>query len=139
MRMLRSVLAVLAALVLALVLGAAVSAPAGAAQVAKRVIVEEDPKDAQVTFNAFRLKGTITQPLADGTLVPYAEDVVKLQKKTCRTCTWKTVKKLETNERGTFRTRIFAPREGRWKWRVKVPASDGYSTTTGQTWTLYFR
>ena len=138
MRMIRTVLAALVAVVLTLGLGAALQAPAGAADKPKRVIVEEDPNDHQVGFDAFRLKGNITQPLPDGTLARYVEGVVKLQKKTCGTCHWKTVKKLKTNQYGTFKTRIYAPRTGRWKWRVNVPASDGYATTKGETWTLYF-
>ena len=139
MRTLRTVLATFVAAVLTLGLGSVALVPASAADGPKRIIVEEDPDDNQVTFNAFKLKGNVTQPLPDGTVTPYAEDVVKLQKKSCGECKWKTVKKLKTNENGTFKTRIFAPREGRWKWRVKVPGSDGYATTKGQTWTLYFR
>ena len=139
MRMLRTVLAAVVAVVLPLGLGAATVAPAGAADLPKRVIAEEDPGDNKVSFNAFKLKGNVTQPLVDGTVAPYVDGVVKLQKKKCGDCSWKTVKKLRTNDNGTFKTRIYAPRDGRWKWRVKVPASDGYATTKGKTWTLYFR
>ncbi len=139
MRMLRTVLAALVAVLLTVGLGAATVAPAGAAAGVKRIIEEENPNDAQVTFSAFKLKGNITQPLADGTVTPYADGTVKLQKKTCGTCKWKTTKKIRTNDNGTFKTRIFAPREGRWKWRVKVPASEGFATTVGNTWTATFR
>lgn len=139
MRMLRTVLAALVAVVLTLGLGAATLAPAGAVAGPERVITEEDPGEHKVSFNAFRLKGNVTQPLPDGTFERYVDGVVKLQKKKCGTCKWKVVKKLKTNQYGTFKTRIFAPRDGRWKWRVKVPASDGYASTKGKTWTLYFR
>ena len=138
MRTLRTVLAALVAAVLLLGLGAAAVTPAGAADLPKRVIVEEDPKDHPVSFNAFRLKGNVTQPLADGTFARYVDGVVKLEKKACGTCRWKVAKKLETNQYGTFKTRIFVPRTGRWKWRVKVPASDGYATTKGEVWTTFF-
>ena len=138
MRMLRTVLAALVAVVLSLGLGAATLAPAGAADLPKRVIAEENPKDNQIDFNAFKLKGVVAQPLPDGTLAPYVEGVVKLQKKKCGDCKWKTVRKLKTNENGAYKTRIYAPRQGRWKWRVKVPGSDGYATTKGTTWTTLF-
>lgn len=138
MRMIRTVLAAPLAAVLTLGLGASLQAPAGAADRPKRVIVEDNPKDNQVSFDAFRLKGVVTQPLPDLTLTPYVDGVVKLQKKTCRDCRWKVVKKLRTNDRGVFKTRIYTPFEGSWKWRVKVPASNGYAGTKGKVWTLYF-
>jgi len=138
MRMIRTVLAAFAAVVLSLGLGASTLAPAGAADKPKRILEEKNPKDFQVDFNAFKLKGKVYQPLVDGTVEPYVEGVVKLQKKTCGTCKWKTVKKVKTNENGAYTTKIFTPRQGRWKWRVKVPASDGYATTKGATWTTLF-
>lgn len=145
MRMLRTVLAALLTAVLGL--GAFVALPADAASLPKRVITEEPPGDHQVTFNAFKLKGKVEEPVVvtqpDGTVVetyvPYAREKVHLQKRACKACGWKTVKKIETNDYGVYKTRIFAPREGRWKWRVKVKGSDGYATTKGKVWTLYFR
>jgi translation initiation factor IF-1 len=139
MRMLRTVLSALVSTVLVLGTGAALQSPADAASAPKRVITEQDPNDHQVGFSAFKLKGTVTEPLADGTFAIYAQSKVKLQKKSCGTCKWKVVKKLKTNDRGTFKTRIYAPRNGRWKWRVNVPASNGYGATKGTPWTLYFR
>lgn len=138
MRMIRTVLAALVAVALTLGLGATLQAPARAADHPKRVIVEVDPADHQVGFAAFRLKGSVSDPLPDTTLTPYVGGVVKLQKKDCRECRWKVVKSMKTNDNGVFKTRIFAPRQGRWKWRVKVPASAGYAGTKGKVWTLYF-
>ena len=137
MRMIRTVLAAPLAAVLTLGLGASLQAPAGAADRPKRVIVSDNPKDDQVGLLAFRLKGAVSEPLPDLTLTPYADGVVKLQKKSCGKCRWKVVKKLRTNDRGVFRTRIYTPMEGSWKWRVKVPASDGYAGTKGKAYTLY--
>lgn len=163
MRMLRNVLSAL--LVAVLGLGMATTVPTSATAASskpKRLIEEEQPFDNQVGFNAFKLKGVITQPVLDPLtgqpvidpatgqpaidpatgepyVVPYADGKVKLQKKKCSTCRWKTVKKLRTNEAGKFKTRIFAPRQGRWKWRVYVKASDGYRTTKGTRWTATFR
>ena len=63
---------------------------------------------------------------------------VKILKKTCGSCKWKTVKKVKTNDSGVFKTRIYAPDKGRWKWRSKVDHSGGYGNTKGKVWTLYF-
>ena len=41
---------------------------------------------------------------------------------------------LKTNDRGVYRSRIVAPRNGRLYWRVRIKASGGYATTTGLVW-----
>lgn len=138
MRIIRTVIAGL----LAALLGMSVLAPAQADQaLPKRTITEQDPNEHQIDFNAFRLKGTVTEVQADGvSYLPYAEKRVQLQKKACpkQSCRWRTVRQFKTNDSGAFKTKIFAPRTGRWKWRVKVKGSDGYATTKGETWTLFF-
>jgi hypothetical protein len=78
------------------------------------------------------------EPQLDGTLLPYANQQVKILKKKCGSCKWKTVKKIKTNDSGVFKTRIYAPERGRWKWRSKVDHSNGYGNTKGEVWTLYF-
>jgi hypothetical protein len=134
----RKLRAVLAALVAALLVGGVLLTSASAGSLPKRIIDEERPGYHQVSYNAFKLKGTVMEPQADGTLLPYANQQVKILKKTCGTCTWKTVKKIKTNDSGIFKTRIFAPDKGRWKWRSKVDHSNGYGNTKGKVWTLYF-
>lgn len=135
MRMFRTVLA---ALVAALLVTGALSVSASAGSSPKRIIDEEPPRDHQVSYNAFKLKGTVTEPQIDGTVLPYANQKVKILKKKCGTCKWKTVKKVKTNDRGIFKTRIYAPEKGRWKWRSKVDHSNGFGNTKGTIWTLYF-
>ena len=130
--------AVLAALVAALLVAVALSASATAGSAPKRLIDEIPPKTKQVSYNAFKLKGTVSEPQADGTLLPYANQKVKILKKACGSCKWKTVKKVKTNDSGVFKTRIFAPDRGRWKWRSKVDHSNGFGNTKGKVWTLYF-
>jgi len=138
MRMFRNVVAALLAALLDTGLVSATSVGAGASSLPKRIIEEKPPGDKQVTYNAFKLKGTVTEPQADGiTVLPYVGKV-KIMKKACGSCRWKTVKKVKTDDSGVFKTRIYAPDEGRWKWRSKVDRSDGYSTTKGKVWTLYF-
>ena len=133
----RTLRTVLAALVAALLVTGVLSASASASH-PKRIIDEVPPDTKQVSYNAFKLKGTVMQPLADGTVVPYANEQVKILKKKCGTCKWKVVKKIKTDEAGVFKTRIYAPARGRWKWRSKVENSYGYATTMGKVWTLYF-
>lgn len=141
MRIIRTVIAALLAALLGM--SAIAAAPAQADQaLPKRTITEQPPSEHQINFNTFRLKGAVTELQADGvTSLPYAEKKVQLQKKACpkSSCKWKTVKKVKTNEVGKYKTKIFAPRSGRWKWRVKVKASNGYGTTKGQAWTLFFK
>jgi hypothetical protein len=131
--------AVLAAFVAALLMAGALGTAATAGSLSERIIDEQPPGDKQVSYNAFKLKGTVMEPQADGTLLPYADQQVKILKKKCGTCKWKTVKKIKTDESGVFKTRIYAPEKGRWKWRSKVDHSNGYANTKGKVWTLYFK
>ncbi|MCW2832099.1 MAG: hypothetical protein JWN68_52 [Nocardioides sp.] len=138
MSIIRTVIAGLLAALLGIGVAAA---PAQADQaLPKRTITEQPPADHQINFNTFKLKGTITEVQADGvTYLAYAEKTVQLQKKACaKGCSWKTVKKFKTDEAGKYKTNIFAPREGVWKWRVKVKASNGYGTTKGTAWATGF-
>ena len=135
----RTLRAVLAAFVAALLVAGALSTGATAGALPKRIIDEVNPDTKQVSYNAFKLKGTVTEPQLDGTLLPYANQKVKILKKACGSCKWKTVKKIKTDETGTFKTRIYAPDKGRWKWRSKVDHSNCSGNTKGTVWTLYFR
>lgn len=130
--------AVLAAFVAALLTTGALSTGATAGSLPKRVIDEAPPGDHQVSYDAFKLKGTVMEPQADGTLLPYANQKVKILKKKCGSCKWKTVKKIKTNDRGVFKTRIYAPEKGTWRWRSKVDHSNGYGNTKGKVWYLHF-
>ena len=130
--------ALLAALIAALLVGGVLATGATAGSLPKRIIDEVPPGTKQVSYNAFKLKGTVSEPQLDGTLLPYANQQVKILKKKCGTCKWKTVKKVKTNDSGIFKTRIYAPEKGRWKWRSKVDHSNGYGNTKGKVWTVYF-
>ena len=129
---------VIAALLAALLGLGALAAPVQADRaLPKRTLSEQPPGENQIDFRTFRLKGTITELQVDGvTFLPYAERAVQLQKKVCvrASCPWKTIKKIKTNELGKYRTTIYSPRTGRWQWRIKVKASDGYGTTKGTRW-----
>ncbi|MBL0746060.1 hypothetical protein [Nocardioides baculatus] len=130
--------AVLAALVAALLVGGVLATGATAGSLPERIIDEVPPGDKQVSYNAFKLKGTVMEPQADGTLLPYANQKVKILKKKCGSCKWKVVKKIKTDDAGAYKTRIYAPEKGRWKWRSKVDHSNGFGNTKGKVWTLYF-
>jgi hypothetical protein len=135
----RTFRAVLAAIVAALLVSGTLSTGASAGSLPKRIIEEVNPDTKQVSYNAFKLKGTVMEPQADGTLLPYAKGKVKILKKACGSCKWKTAKKVKTDANGKFKTRIYAPDKGRWKWRSKVDHSNGFGNTKGTVWTLYFR
>ncbi len=130
--------AVLAALIAALLVGGVLATSATAGSLPKRIIDEVPPGTKQVSYNAFKLKGTVMEPQVDGTLLPYANQKVKIHKKKCGTCKWKTVKKIKTDATGAYKTKIYAPEKGRWKWRSKVDHSNGFGNTKGKVWTLYF-
>jgi hypothetical protein len=129
---------VLAALVAALLVVGALSVSATAGSAPKRIIDEEPPRDHQVSYNAFKLKGTVSEPQADGTVLPYANQKVQILKKKCGKCAWKVVKTVKTDDSGVFKTKIYAPEKGTWRWRSKVKHSNGYGNTKGSIWFLYF-
>lgn len=123
-------------------LGAVVAGPTVASNAeqskAQRVITETPPAGHQVAYNAFRLKGKVENPQVDGTLLPFQGKVL-LTKKACKTCKFKTVRKVKVNDKGVFKARLTVPDKGRWKWRVKVKGNSTYATTYGEKWTLFFR
>lgn len=131
MRMLRHVLAVLAALLLLGGLAPAVLSPAAAAG-PKRVIDEEKPRS--VAYAYVRLQGNVTQPVTDPltgavTYERYTFGKVKVHRKKCRACKWKFYKRDKTNKYGTYKVRVRVPERGIWRYRVTIPGSDGYATT----------
>ena len=140
MRIIRTVIIGLLATLLSL--SAFAAAPVQADQaLPKRTITEVTPDTSQqIDFDTFKLNGVVTELQADGvTYLPYAEKKVQLQKKACaKGCNWKTVNQVKTDATGKYKTKIHTPRTGRWKWRVKVKASNGYGTTKGQVWTAAF-
>lgn len=144
MRIIRTVITGL--LVALLGLSAFAAAPVQAEQadraLPKRTISEKPPAEHQISYDTFKLTGVVTELQIDGiTFLPYAKKKVQLQKKACpkKSCKWKTVKQVKTNAKGRYKTKIFAPRSGRWKWRVKVKGSKGFGTTKGETWTVFFK
>jgi hypothetical protein len=121
-------------------LGAVVAGPTTASNAAakpERIITEVPPGGHQVAYNAFRLKGTVSNPQVDGTVLPFQGKVL-LTKKACKTCKFRTVRKVKVNEKGVFKTRLTVPNRGRWTWRVKVKGNSVYKTTLGEKWTLFF-
>ncbi|WP_107764500.1 hypothetical protein [Nocardioides terrigena] len=121
-------------------LGVAVAGPTTASNAqakVERVITERPPDQKQVAYNAFQLKGKVMNPQADGTLVPF-QGKVMLTKKACKSCKFKTVRKVKVNEKGVFKARLVVPDRGRWIWRVKVKSNSTYKTTLGEKWTLFF-
>lgn len=138
MRFIRVLVALLVATLLGAGLTTVVSGPAQAAKKLDRVLEEEDPRDNTLTYNAKLLKGIVTLPQVDGTVLPYANGKVLIQKKKCGKCKWKVVQKIKTKANGKYKTRIFVPKTGVWKWRVYIKGNATYAATKGNAWNLYF-
>ena len=62
---------------------------------------------------------------------------VQVYKRLCKGCEWKLVKKVETDEQGHWKTRIYAPKTGSWYWKGLVPRAGGYGTSVTQTWRTF--
>ena len=62
---------------------------------------------------------------------------VQVYKRLCKGCEWKLVKKVETDDQGRWKTRIYAPRTGSWYWKGLVPRADGYGKSVTQTWRTF--
>ena len=62
---------------------------------------------------------------------------VQVYKRLCKGCEWSLVKKVETDDRGRWRTRIYAPPAGAWYWKGLVPRAGGYGRSVTRTWRTY--
>lgn len=62
---------------------------------------------------------------------------VQVYKRLCKSCAWKLVKKVETDDQGRWRTRVYAPRTGSWYWKGLVPRAGGYGRSVTQTWRTF--
>ncbi|MGN0063637.1 MAG: hypothetical protein ACI379_05295 [Nocardioides sp.] len=112
-----------------------VSSPAEAAK-PKRILEEVDPTTQRTGSRTYLMTGTVTQPLTNGTVAPYANGKVKVQRKTCKACKFKTIRTITTGTKGKYRTTIRRPAKGRYWWRVVVPGNATYAVTNGQTWVV---
>lgn len=77
-----------------------------------------------------------------GKVQDHSNGRVLIQKKTCRKCKWKTVRKLKTNDNTWYRTKIHAPKrrnQGTWWWRVQVNKKDGYARSRSRKIALRLR
>ena len=123
-------------------LGLAVSptAASNAGSQPERIIDEIAAGDKQVAYNAFQLKGTVSSPQADGTLLPYADQKVKVPHQ-------EGVQGLQVEDRpqdqGQRQGRLQDPHLRR---PTGAAGSGGqgqgqlrrYATTKGEKWTLFF-
>ncbi|WP_248580229.1 hypothetical protein [Nocardioides sp. InS609-2] len=102
--------------------------PAGATDtLPTRVITGERQA---TTYRAFSLKGNIEA---------FPNGEANLQKKACGSCKFKTVNKVKTTAYGNYKTKIFTPPTGKWKWRVKVKAQGGYATSYSPVFATFFK
>lgn len=113
----RTILAGLVACILTLTLTGA--PPANAAPKPAR---EVGGKIVNVTQQKLAFKGKVFGARER----PYARRNVELQKRTCKSCIWRVVKRDRTDRNTRYRFRVGAPREGRWYYRVAVPETKKY-------------
>jgi hypothetical protein len=62
---------------------------------------------------------------------------VQIYKRLCRGCAWRLVRKTPTDGSGRWRTRIYAPRTGRWFWKGVVPAAGDYGRSVTRIYRTY--
>ncbi|MQA63258.1 MAG: hypothetical protein GEU86_17610 [Actinophytocola sp.] len=61
---------------------------------------------------------------------------VRLQRKTCSSCAWSTVKSTKTSSSSTWAFRVTAPTSGSRRYRVYTPADSRFLTSYSGVWTL---
>ena len=122
--------------------GAVVAGPTVASNAeqskAQRVINEVPPAGHQVAYNAFRLKGKVGTRRLDGTLLPFQRQGDDDQEGVQAPASGRPSSKVKTNDKGVFKTRLFVPDKGRWKWRSRSRALQRFGNTKGKVWTLFF-
>lgn len=67
----------------------------------------------------------------------YAGRITWLQKKTCRSCNWRVVKRERTNSHTRYRYPVGAPRHGKWFYRVVVPETRVYRKSFSDVYYTY--
>jgi hypothetical protein len=65
----------------------------------------------------------------------YNHKVVFLQKRSCATCNYVTVKTVPTGTGGVYHFSLPAPAKGRWWWRVATPATGAFIASWSGTFT----
>ena len=130
--------AVLAALIAALLVGGVLATSATAGSLPKRIIDEVPPGTKQVSYNAFKLKGTVMEPQVDGTPAALRQPEGEDPEEEVRHLQVEDGQEDQDRRRRCLQDQIYAPEKGRWKWRSKVDHSNGFGNTKGKVWTLYF-
>lgn len=129
MRTFRAFLATLTTVLLALGLlsiAPAATASTTATAAAPAATVAADPKPKRTFQLRVKRKDWRTSKVI-GKVEALEKGKVLVQKKKCGKCKWKTVRKVKTNKKTRFTTKIYAPRKGRWFWRFRVNPQDGWA------------
>lgn len=69
----------------------------------------------------------------------YAHRVIYLEKRSCGTCGWRTVRTDHTGRRGHYSFKVGAPHRGRWYWRVSTPATTRFIRSYSGVFTTRLR
>lgn len=79
--------------------------------------------------------GTFTM---SGSISPRSADkVVRLQRKTCSSCSWSTVTSTTASSTSTYRLRFAGPRSGTWDFRAYTSGDSYYLTSYTGTWSIH--
>lgn len=87
------------------------------------------------TFNAHITDGEGAATLSGNINPYYNHKVVYLQKRSCATCDYVSVKKATTAMAGAYKFALNAPDTGRWWWRVWTPGTGAFIPSWSGTFT----
>lgn len=85
--------------------------------------------DARLQDGTGRFHGRVTPH--------YGHQKVSLQKRSCGTCSWRTVRNQRTSSRGRFSFTVGAPRTGRYFWRASTPATKKFIRSYSGVFSTY--
>lgn len=78
------------------------------------------------SFNGVITDGKSAATLHGNVTPYYTHKTIMLQKRSCASCDYTTVKTITTGTNGTYSFLLPAPASGRWWWRMTIPGTDSY-------------
>lgn len=85
------------------------------------------------SFNGSIVDGSQAATLHGHVTPYYTHKAIALQKRSCATCDYVTVKRTTTGTGGAYSFSLPAPASGRWWWRVSIPGTTAFIASYGAT------
>lgn len=85
------------------------------------------------SFNGSIVDGSDVATLQGHVTPYYTHKAIALQKRSCATCAYVTVKRTTTGTGGAYSYSLPAPASGRWWWRVSIPGTTAFIPSYGAT------